>query len=190
MIDAGLTRRIEGRSRGGRGRISEARDVTSRARALGGLHERTGQSPPGTRFEVDDKRLGTGGGAMTTRRRRFERSASTAAPDPRAALEAEVVLLREENARLKAARNRQHDVEDLLERARSLRAGEIERGNLADETTQMLVEGLVIRESLIEICHEIERAMVVFEARLDALASAADQLVPLQGKLEDDGDGL
>ena len=46
----------------------------------------------------------------------------------------------------------------------------------------MLVEGLVIRESLIEICHEIERAMVVFEARLDALASAADQLVPLQRK--------
>ena len=45
----------------------------------------------------------------------------------------------------------------------------------------MLVEGLVIRESLIEICQEIERSMVMFEARLDALASAADQLVPLRG---------
>ena len=44
----------------------------------------------------------------------------------------------------------------------------------------MLVEGLVIRESLIEICHEIERSMVVFEARLEALSSAADQLVPLR----------
>ena len=48
----------------------------------------------------------------------------------------------------------------------------------------MLVEGLVIRESLIEICHEIERSMVIFEARLDALASAADQLVPLHGTAE------
>lgn len=124
---------------------------------------------------------------MSTRRRRFERPASTAGPDPRAALEAEVVLLREENARLKAARHQQHNVGDLLERARSLRAEEIDRGNLADETAQMLVEGLVIRESLIEICHEIERAMVVFEARLDALASAADQLVPLQGRPEDRG---
>jgi hypothetical protein len=118
---------------------------------------------------------------VSTRRRRFERPASSA-PDPRAALEAEVVLLREENARLKAARHQQHNVGELLERARSLRAEEVERGNLADETAQMLVEGLVIRESLIEICHEIERAMVVFEARLDALASAADQLVPLPGK--------
>ena len=118
---------------------------------------------------------------MSTRRRRFERP-TTGGPDPRAALEAEVVLLREENARLKAARHQQHNVGEMLERARSLRSEELDRGNLADETAQMLVEGLVIRESLIEICHEIERAMVVFEARLDALASAADQLVPLQRK--------
>jgi hypothetical protein len=126
-------------------------------------------------------------------RRRFDRPASGAGPDPRAALEAEVVLLREENARLKAERHEQHTVDDLLERARSLRADEIERGNLADETGQMLVEGLVLRESLIEICHEIERAMMLFEARLDALASAAEELVPLQGRLEerepDDGGG-
>jgi hypothetical protein len=122
---------------------------------------------------------------MSTRRRRFEPPASGAGPDPRATLEAEVVLLREENARLKAARHRQDDVGDLRERLRSLREEEVDRGNLADETAQMLVEGLVIRESLIEICHEIERAMVVFEARLDALASAAHQLVPLQGSPEE-----
>jgi hypothetical protein len=121
---------------------------------------------------------------MSTARQRVERSATGAASDPRAALEAEVVLLREENARLKAARNREHDVGDLLERARSLQAEEIGR-NVADEPMRMLVEGLVIRESLIEICHEIERAMVVFEARLEALAAAADQLVPLQGARED-----
>jgi hypothetical protein len=126
---------------------------------------------------------------VTTRRRHFERSASDA-PDPRAALEAEVVLLREENARLKAARHQQNNVGELLERARALRAEEVDRGNLADETSQMLVEGLVIRESLIEICHEIERAMVVFEARLDALALAADQLVPLPGKPEQRGDDV
>ena len=35
----------------------------------------------------------------------------------------------------------------------------------------MLVEGLVIRESLLEICQEIERVMVWFEARLKALES-------------------
>ena len=124
---------------------------------------------------------------MSTRRRRFERppAGSAGGADSRAALEAEVVLLREENARLKAARHQRYNVGDLLERTRSLRTEELDRGNLADETAQMLVEGLVIRESLIEICHEIERSMVIFEARLDALASAADQLVPLRGKQEE-----
>jgi hypothetical protein len=121
---------------------------------------------------------------VSQRRRRFERPSpgSPGAADSRAALEAEVVLLREENARLKAARHQRQNVGDILERTRSLRTEELDRGNLADETAQMLVEGLVIRESLIEICHEIERSMVIFEARLDALASAADQLVPLHGK--------
>lgn len=116
------------------------------------------------------------------RRRRFQRPppGQSGAADTRAALEAEVVLLREENARLKAAQHQRHNVGKLLERTRSLRDQELDRGNLADETAQMLVEGLVIRESLIEICQEIERSMVIFEARLDALASAADHLVPLR----------
>jgi hypothetical protein len=113
---------------------------------------------------------------MSSRGRRFERPAaeSPGAADPRTALEAEVVLLREENARLKAARRHPLDVSE-----------ELDRSNLADETSQMLVEGLVIRESLIEICRDIERSMVNFKARLDALASAADQLVPLRGKPEE-----
>src|SRR4051794_39537696 len=102
---------------------------------------------------------------MTSRRGRFERPEGTArgADDSRAALEAEVVLLREENARLKA-RGGAHES---LERTRSLRSDEVEPGNLADDTAQMVVEGLVIRESLIEICREIERSMMIFEARLD-----------------------
>jgi hypothetical protein len=112
---------------------------------------------------------------MGTDSRRFER------PDPRAALEAEVVLLREENARLKRRRHEQHDVTEALARARSLRSL---RGDPADESEQMLVQGLVIRESLIELCRELQQAMVLFEARVDALADAADQLVPVPGRRE------
>lgn len=146
-----------------------------------------------TRKSPGDGELDRQGGH---RRRRFQRPAAGApgATDARAALEAEVVLLREENARLKAARHQRQNVGKLLERTRSLRDEEFDRGNLGDETAQMLVEGLVIRESLIEICHEIERSMVVFEARLEALSSAADQLVPLRSRHEppgtdvDDGD--
>jgi hypothetical protein len=83
------------------------------------------------------------------------------------ALRAELVLLREENARLKAAPHQAPDIARMLERARSLPAADPE--NMADETARMLVNGLVLRESLLEICQEIERAMVAFEARLKAL---------------------
>jgi hypothetical protein len=126
------------------------------------------------------------------RRRRFPR-ATPGAPessDAREALEAEVVLLREENARLKAARHQRQHVGELLERTRSMRSEGLDRDSLGDETAQMLVEGLVIRESLLEICQEIERSMVVFGARLEALSSAADQLVPLRSRPDaDDDDG-
>ena len=39
----------------------------------------------------------------------------------------------------------------------------------------MLVEGLAIRESLLEICRQIERVMVLFETRLRALGGDAPE---------------
>jgi hypothetical protein len=84
------------------------------------------------------------------------------------ALRAELLLLREENARLKAAPHRGPDVGAVLGQARSF-TGVRADDDIADETTRVLVEGLVIRESLLELCQEIERAMVAFEARLTAL---------------------
>ena len=113
-------------------------------------------------------------------RRRFRRVAGTldddgrpGAGDPLDSVHAELVLLREENARLKAAQHRRADVGRLLDRARSLPAATADSGGASDDTAQLLFDGLVIRESLLEICREIERAMVAFEAKLDALADAA-----------------
>jgi hypothetical protein len=91
---------------------------------------------------------------MGTDRRRSDR------PDPRAALEAEVVLLREENARLKR------------------------HTDPVEQTGEMLVQGLVLRESLIELCRELQHAMALFEARIDALSDAVDQLVPVSARRE------
>jgi hypothetical protein len=120
-------------------------------------------------------------------RRRFARvPTSPAAPDHRSSLEAEVVRLREENLRLKVAQHQLHNIGELLERTRSLRAEvQPDRGTLADDTAQMLVEGLVVRETLIELCQEMERSMAGFRARLGALASAADELVPLRAAPQD-----
>ena len=87
-------------------------------------------------------------------------------------LQAELVLLREENARLKAAPHRGPDIAGLLARARALPAADSDPDSAADESTRLVVEGLVMRQSLLEICREIERAMVTFEARLNALQPA------------------
>jgi hypothetical protein len=111
-------------------------------------------------------------------RRRFRRVGALAvdergAGEPLASVHAELVLLREENARLKAAQHRRADVSRLLDRARSLPTAAADRDGASDDTAQLLFDGLVIRESLLEICREIERAMVAFEAKLEALASAA-----------------
>jgi hypothetical protein len=112
-------------------------------------------------------------------RRRFRRFGPLAVDErggdgePLASVHAELVLLREENARLKAAQHRRADVSRLLDRARSLSSAAAYRDGDSDDTAQLLFDGLVIRESLLEICREIERAMVAFEAKLDALAIAA-----------------
>ena len=103
-------------------------------------------------------------------RRRADYEALEVAGESLAALRAELVLLREENARLKAAPHQGPDIASLLGRARSAPTRP-DAFAVADEATRMLVEGLVIRESLLEICQEIERAMVSFEARLKALKS-------------------
>jgi hypothetical protein len=114
-------------------------------------------------------------------RRRFLRSRQSDGDDAAdieeiASLHAEVVLLREENARLKAAQHRRADVGRLLGRARALPSAETDGQRLEDDAAQLLVDGLVVRESLLEICDEIERSMVAFTARLSALGVAPSDL--------------
>jgi hypothetical protein len=111
-------------------------------------------------------------------RRRFGRTRPVAVEDnghgeTLASLHAEVVLLREENARLKAQRHQESDIASLLGRARSVRSTAADLESVTDDTAQLLVDGLVIRESLLEICQEIERSMVAFQAKLNALALPA-----------------
>src|SRR5512133_544545 len=135
---------------------------------------RTGQDPDdtGNAVPAEDEL------ARPRPRRRFERPRRSVAEEPGtgellASLHAELVLLREENARLKAARHQPSDIGGLLGRARTLSSAQIDRDGSSDETAQMLIDGLVIRESLLEICQEIERSMVAFQAKLNALALAA-----------------
>jgi hypothetical protein len=95
-----------------------------------------------------------------------------------AGVRAELLLLREENARLKAAQHQRADVSRLIGRARSLAAAEIDHDSVSDDVEQLLVEGLLIRESLLEICQEVERSMVAFEGKLNALAALSNSERP------------
>jgi hypothetical protein len=107
-------------------------------------------------------------------RRRFRRRSDQmlgAPGDDGAALHAELLLLREENARLKTAQHQRADVSRLIGRARSLTNAPLDHDSLSDDVEHLLVEGLLIRESLLEICQEIERSMVAFEGKLNALAA-------------------
>jgi hypothetical protein len=104
-------------------------------------------------------------------RRRTDREVMADDAESFAALRADLLLLREENARLKAAQHQRADVSRLIGRARSLAAAEPDRDSVSDDVEQLLVEGLLVRESLLEICQEVERSMVAFEGKLNALAA-------------------
>jgi hypothetical protein len=106
-------------------------------------------------------------------RRRSDRIPEAGDTQDIAAVHAELLLLREENARLKAAQHQRADVNRLIGRARSLAAAELDQDSVSDDVEQLLVEGLLIRESLLEICQEIERSMVAFEGKLNALTARA-----------------
>jgi hypothetical protein len=118
-------------------------------------------------------------GSGRLRRRRFRRAAQAkvveglGAAESLASLRAELVLLREENASLKAAQAQGPDLGGVLRRARAV-PNQPDRDDIADEATQLLVEGLVLRESLLEVCQEIERSMVAVEAKLNALTPTPD----------------
>jgi hypothetical protein len=85
--------------------------------------------------------------------------------DPLLALQAELTLLREENARLKAEKYRRPDLGTVVEQARAASApggGD----DSADEAAQLLADGLMLRETLLKVCREMNQSMLALEARL------------------------
>jgi hypothetical protein len=84
-------------------------------------------------------------------------------------LQAELVLLREENARLKAAAHREPAGAAVLELALALPATAPAPGAGEDDLAHALVEGLVLRDGLLELGDRLEEALRAVDARLEAL---------------------
>ena len=109
--------------------------------------------------------------ADAIRRIRLRRRGASGNPEVIAALEAEVELLQDENAYLKAERQRGPDSARVVDELRALSGAIGEGDSSADEAWHVLVELLVIREGLLEVCQQIVPAMVAVERRLSAMKS-------------------
>jgi hypothetical protein len=91
-------------------------------------------------------------------------------------LEAELALLREENARLKVERHRPADAGHVIERMRSIRpesaSSEQRDGETAHpkQSAQLIAECLLMRDGLMDACQEVRLAMQGIRGRLGSLA--------------------
>ncbi len=100
-------------------------------------------------------------------------------------MRAELVSLREENARLRMARNAQPGMQQTIDRLRSATSDHVVSGpgaDLADEADQLwhvLAEAVAIREGLLAACRDLAAAAASLEVRLEGLIprfNAAQQL--------------
>ena len=107
--------------------------------------------------------------------------------DDESELRLQVMLLREENARLKTARHQPTGVGSTLERVRMLNA-QASPADAADDAWALLTDCLVIREGLQQVCVEMQEAITAIQHRLDALAMSFEDARPAE-RLEADGAG-
>lgn len=105
---------------------------------------------------------------MPTMRRR--RSTGRETPgDRHGDLEAELMVLREDNARLRAAQHRPADLGSLVAAVRALPVAIA--GADGDEAAQALVDSLLLRDALQDVSDELARSLAAVEDRLRALAA-------------------
>jgi hypothetical protein len=115
-------------------------------------------------------------------RRRFERSRGRAEEhhfadsiDDEEDLRLQVMLLREENARLKAGRHKPVDSGSMIERMRTLAEHDGHQERL-DDAWSVLAECLALREGLDQACIEIQAAISSVRERLGALGVNVERI--------------
>lgn len=108
-----------------------------------------------------------------------ESSAGRRGVDGDSELEVELMLLREENARLKVAHHRSSDIGAVIDQIRGLAVADADPqagaevreldGDRGDEIWTALSELLVIREGLEQVCDEMESAIGAVRERIRSL---------------------
>jgi hypothetical protein len=100
--------------------------------------------------------------------------------DPEDDLRVQVMLLQEENARLKAARHKPADPGTVIEEMRTL-ANSGAMNELLDEAWSVLAECLALREGLDRACIEIQAAMTSVRERLSTLGVRIESIPDQSG---------
>jgi hypothetical protein len=139
----------------------------------------------------DDEFHGEPGSRFRRRLERFKGLAEThelpGSLDDEAELRLQLMLLREENARLKAARHQPPSPGTAIDRVRMLSTPATE-AEQADDAWSVLADCLVIRESLDQACVEIQRAISSVRDRLDGITDRIDASTAVTGAGANGGD--
>ena len=114
----------------------------------------------------------------------IEEQEFTASVEQEDDLRLKVMLLQEENARLKAARHKPADPGTLIEEMRML-VDSSAVAELLDETWSILGECLALREGLDRACIEIQAAMTSVRERLSTLGVKIESIGPEQARTQD-----
>jgi hypothetical protein len=107
--------------------------------------------------------------------------------DDESELRLQLMLLREENARLKASRHQPPSPGTAIDRVRMLATPATE-AEQADDAWSVLADCLVIRESLDQACVEIQRAISSVRDRLDGITDRIDDSTSVTGAGANGGD--
>jgi hypothetical protein len=113
--------------------------------------------------------------------RRFRSSAGRGGVDAGylESVEAELVLLREENARLRFRGAQSPDADSMIERLKALSVAQPPSEDHRDEAWHLVSEALAMREVLIDVCKEIGQTMITLQTRLSELGlDLPDRIAP------------
>ncbi len=114
----------------------------------------------------------------------IEEQEFTASVEQEDDLRLKVMLLQEENARLKAARHKPADPGSVIEEMRML-VDSSAVAEVLDETWSILGECLALREGLDRACIEIQAAMGSVRERLSMLGVKIESIGPEQPRTQD-----
>jgi len=115
----------------------------------------------------------------------IEEQEFTTSVDQEDDLRLKVMLLQEENARLKAARHKPADPGTVIEEMRML-VDSSAVADLLDETWSILGECLALREGLDRACIEIQAAMTSVRERLSMLGVKIESIGPDHARVQDE----